>query len=200
MVPRLSVYEGWKGREISAASDLTCLFVTHMEMKRDFFGDTGAILHTNAHQGYKNFSYELTAANGYAIRTCGIAELCVDLRLRCYCLWHFIVADIIRTIIGADFFGHYGLLVDLKSSQLIDVATNCTFCRRVFMCDVLSEIVNILDESAYYQRLVEFSVITCLNKSVLLHHIEKAPGLSVASKTLTSRTESIFPIAILYDI
>ena len=37
--------------------------------------------------------------------------------------WLFIVADVQKPIIGADFLKHFGLLVDMKQHRLIDTAT-----------------------------------------------------------------------------
>ena len=38
--------------------------------------------------------------------------------------WSFCIADVPHPIIGADLLSHYGLLVDLKRSRLVDSSTN----------------------------------------------------------------------------
>ena len=57
---------------------------------------------------------KLTAANGSCINTYGQHVLTLDLGLRRAFSWIFIVADVKSVIIVADFFTHYGLVVDLK--------------------------------------------------------------------------------------
>ncbi|KOC61824.1 hypothetical protein WH47_06162 [Habropoda laboriosa] len=64
--------------------------------------------------------YELSAANGTPIATYGTKTLTLNLGLRRDFTWRFVVADVSKPIIGADFLAHYGLLVDIRNQRLID--------------------------------------------------------------------------------
>ncbi|XP_024947283.1 uncharacterized protein LOC112495344, partial [Cephus cinctus] len=59
----------------------------------------------------------LFAANGSAIDTYGTKRLTLSLGLRRKFPWDFIVANVTRPILGADFMHHYALLIDLKETQ-----------------------------------------------------------------------------------
>ena len=67
----------------------------------------------------------LLAVNNTPISTYGKRSLTLNLGLRRSFPWIFIVADVHdqKPIMGADFFWHYGLLVDMKRQQLTDTAT-----------------------------------------------------------------------------
>ena len=65
----------------------------------------------------------LTAVNNTPIQTFGKRSLTLDLGLQHPLPWVFVVADIPRPILGADFLCHYGLLVDIKRRQLLDTIT-----------------------------------------------------------------------------
>ncbi|XP_076381418.1 uncharacterized protein LOC143261250 [Megalopta genalis] len=67
---------------------------------------------------------KLYAANGTPINTYGEQLLSVNLGLRRQFSWRFIVADTSKAILGADFIGHYSLLVDIKNKRLIDSQTH----------------------------------------------------------------------------
>ena len=57
------------------------------------------------------------------IRTYRTWSLTLNLGLRRSFSWVFIVAEVQKPIIGADFLRHFGLLVDMKQCQLSDAAT-----------------------------------------------------------------------------
>ena len=65
----------------------------------------------------------LVAANNTTINTYGNCRRIVDVGLKRDYAWTFIVADVKQPIIGADFFIHHSLLVDLKSRCLRDMRT-----------------------------------------------------------------------------
>lgn len=67
--------------------------------------------------------FSLHAANGTKIQTYGSKFLSLDLGLRRCFKWRFLIADVSVAIIGADLLVHYGLLVDLKSRNLVDGTT-----------------------------------------------------------------------------
>ena len=64
----------------------------------------------------------LRAANGALIRTFGTRSVSFHVNARRYS-WDFVVADVRRPLLGADFLCHYGLLVDMKGRQLVDGAS-----------------------------------------------------------------------------
>ena len=61
----------------------------------------------------------LTAANGTPIRTYGERDITIRLAGQDY-HWTFILADVSRPLLGADFLAHYHLMVDVARQQLID--------------------------------------------------------------------------------
>lgn len=68
----------------------------------------------------------LSAANGTNIHTYGSKLLSINIGLRRSFPHQFVIAEVDRPIIGADFLSTYGLLVDLKGKQLLDSKTNLT--------------------------------------------------------------------------
>lgn len=68
----------------------------------------------------------LTAANSSSIRTYGTRKIRLTLDLGRTFKWDFVIADVQRPIIGADFLHKHGILVDLKRKCLIDPSTSCT--------------------------------------------------------------------------
>ena len=67
----------------------------------------------------------LRAANGTPIRTFGTRLVPLTINSRCF-KWEFVIADVAKPLLGADFFCHHGLLVDMKGRQLVDVKTFST--------------------------------------------------------------------------
>lgn len=65
----------------------------------------------------------LYGANGSAIKTHGQRFIILSLGLRRTFTWPFVIADVTRPIIGADFLRHFDLLVDLQNRRLIDPLT-----------------------------------------------------------------------------
>lgn len=75
--------------------------------------------------GNKRSDIVLSAANGSTIDTFGKKLLNVDLGLRReFPFIIFLIANISKPIIGADFLYKYGLLIDIKNKCLIDPLTN----------------------------------------------------------------------------
>ena len=61
---------------------------------------------------------ELVATNGSRIRCYGEKKLQLNVGTRTY-EWTFLVADVKRSLIGADFLRHSSLLVDLRNKQMV---------------------------------------------------------------------------------
>ena len=79
---------------------------------------------------YKNLNLQpspvkITNANGKPIDCLGEITLQINIRsLRRNFLWTFVVADVIKPILGYDFLNHFGIIVDCGKEQIIDSATN----------------------------------------------------------------------------
>ncbi|GBO42739.1 Transposon Ty3-I Gag-Pol polyprotein [Araneus ventricosus] len=56
----------------------------------------------------------------------GTRNLSLNIGLRRIFPWSFIIADVSRPILGADFLTHYGIIIDLKSKSLKDKQTTLT--------------------------------------------------------------------------
>ena len=65
----------------------------------------------------------LVATNGTPIPTYGQRLLQLDLGIRRCFQWPFVVADVRRPIIGADFLSYFNLLVDMRRKRLVDGET-----------------------------------------------------------------------------
>ena len=65
----------------------------------------------------------LHAVNNSPIATYGTRSLTLNLGLRRTFRWVFILADVEKPILGADFLRHFNLLVDMKHSRLVDTQT-----------------------------------------------------------------------------
>lgn len=56
----------------------------------------------------------------------GMKNLTVDLGFNTHLQWNFIVADIVQSVIGADFLVHFNLTLDVKSKRLIRLGSSPT--------------------------------------------------------------------------
>ena len=88
-----------------------------------FLVDTGfdISVHPKSYGKFDNISskYKLFAANCPSINTYGQHLIVLDLGLRRIISWPYIVADVTKPIIGADFLVNFGLLVDLKTKNYV---------------------------------------------------------------------------------
>ncbi|XP_029162610.1 uncharacterized protein LOC114934135 [Nylanderia fulva] len=104
-------------------------------------------------------TYELLAANGTPIFTYETENMTLNFGLRQAFAWRFVIADVSRPIIGADFLAHYGLLVDLRNSRLVDQLTSLTTRGRCVQCDV-PQVKTITGKTPYHRLLKEYADIT----------------------------------------
>ncbi len=72
---------------------------------------------------YPSTGPSLQAANQSPIATHGVRPFCLNLGLRRPFQWTFIVADVKHPILGADFLGHFNLLINVKHRCLVDTLT-----------------------------------------------------------------------------
>ena len=97
-------------------------FVSDILNNRQFMIDTGAevsvIPATLSDKHNKPPSQPLRAANGTLIPTFGSKKLQFQLGTDRY-EWTFVIAEVERPLIGADFLRHSGLLVDVRTGKLI---------------------------------------------------------------------------------
>ncbi|GFS98651.1 retrovirus-related Pol polyprotein from transposon 297 [Trichonephila clavipes] len=89
----------------------------------DTGADVSVIPLTTASKHLPPASLQLFAANGTVISTYGQQLVTLDLGLRRVFKWPFIIAAVSQPIIGADFLRHYGLLLDIRHSCLVDSLT-----------------------------------------------------------------------------
>jgi len=65
----------------------------------------------------------LIAANGTSINTYGQRAIPINLGLGRKCTWSFILADVTKPILGADFFFHNNIMTDVRNQRLVDATT-----------------------------------------------------------------------------
>ena len=112
------------------------LLLTDEKSGRTFLIDTGAQLSVlpatptdrTVHQSNRS-STSLRAANGSVIQTYGVVSMTLRFNGRSFPA-QFILADVQRPLLGADFIRRHCLLVDLAQNRLIDASTFSTYrCR-----------------------------------------------------------------------
>lgn len=134
--------------------------------------------------------YQLFAANGSPIHTYGWIHLDLNLGLRRVFPWRFVVADVHKPIIGADFLIFYHLLVDMRNHRLIDGLTrlSSTASPATKSTAHIASVKAISGDSKYHCLLREYSDITrpagTLRqvKHATVHHIRTVPGPPVSSR------------------
>ncbi|CAK9810898.1 Transposon Tf2-9 polyprotein [Anthophora plagiata] len=131
--------------------------------------------------------YELAAANGTPIATYGTKTLTLNLGLRRDFTWRFVVADVSKPIIGADFLAHFGLLVDIRNQRLIDQISTITSKGTPVQEDSPS-VKTVHGGSVYHELLQRFPAITRPSGTPsdvthgTRHHIRTSPGPSIACR------------------
>ncbi|XP_076382763.1 uncharacterized protein LOC143260623 [Megalopta genalis] len=132
-------------------------------------------------------NYTLYAANESTISTYGDIVLHLNFGLRRVLTWKFVIADISKPIIGADFLKNFGLLVDIKNKRLIDNNTNVTARGTLGTADIES-IKTVVGDSPYIKLLTAFVEITRppqTNKTAkhsITHHIQTTDGPPIFAK------------------
>lgn len=102
------------------------LYLVDHKSKQEFLVDSGADISVfpagRADKSSPDHHSPLIAANGTKIRTYGRKLLTLHFGSQDF-TWHFTLADINKPILGADFFSHYNLLIDVASKCLIQATT-----------------------------------------------------------------------------
>lgn len=158
------------------------LFVTDQNTNTRYLIDTGADVSTFPasllRKSRKPDTYSLYAANGTPIKTYGRELKNINLGLRRPFNWEFLIADVTRPIIGADFLATFGLMIDLKNKRIIDETTKLK--AKCFAIQADYERVNtIADATIYADIFNEFKTLTIPNtlnkplpvKSAVTHQI-----------------------------
>ena len=105
------------------------LFVLDKMTKRCFLVDTGAEVSVVPVTGLESRTVKpgpvLLAANGSKIKSSGTRKLTLHFNSGTY-HWEFVVAQVNKPLLGADFLRANKLLVDMANKQLVDDGTYCT--------------------------------------------------------------------------
>lgn len=98
-------------------------------------------------------NYKLYAANNTEIKTYGVVTLDLNLGLRRSFKWPFIISDVKRAIIGADFLKSFHLIVDLHNRKLIDGITE--LCAIGSIVNYKEPTIKSIQENNPYRDLLE---------------------------------------------
>ncbi|XP_057324817.1 uncharacterized protein LOC130667321 [Microplitis mediator] len=159
----------------------------------EFLVDTGSDLSVFPRGSMKSqttpIGCQLYAANGTIIETYGLSLQTLNFGLRRDFTWNFIVADVTKPILGADFLSHFDLLVDLKRKCLRDGITGLTSSGYFHVTTAFDKIKAVGGDSIYMKLLREFAEITRPDPSInekrkhsTVHYIRTIPGLPVSSE------------------
>lgn len=114
------------------------LFVYDRSSKRQYLVDTGsdvcALPASVFDKRNKVSGTQLLAANSTKINTYGTRRISLDLGLRRNFSWDFILTDVSKPIIGADFLKKTGIIVDIKNKRLLDPLTSVSSKGKISNC------------------------------------------------------------------
>ena len=160
-----------------------------------FLIDTGADISVipPIKKGLPPTTYYLYAANGTKIKTYGEKVLTIDLGLHKQFSWSFIMADVEKPIIGADFLKYFGLLVDIRDRCLIDRYTLQRSIGEISECSAPS-VKTVCSQSRYHDLLSLFPQVTRPSEIIPLkvkhsteHHIvTKGPPVRQKPRRLSA--------------
>ena len=111
--------------QVSGQSQSHLLYVWDRNSGHKLLVDTGAqvsVFPASAHERRSQKTEPLIAANGSTIDTFGKRTIPLDLGFRKFA-WSFVLADVKRPMLGADFFCSNHLLIDVYTSHIIDAKT-----------------------------------------------------------------------------
>ncbi len=157
------------------------LFIKDVGTGHSFLVDSGAeisVLPARYADRRQRSDQHLYAANGTSISTYGQRCLTLTLGFRRNFRHQFIIADVTRPILGADFLVKFGLLIDLKNRRLIDTYTQLTRNMQIRLVEYAT--ISTVDHSADFARqLRDFPGLTqttihrpCRLKHNTVHVIE----------------------------
>lgn len=171
------------------------LFVTDKNSGLQFLIDTGAnisVLPRKRGQHPQQLNFKLYAANNTVIPTYGEKTIELDLNLRRPLKWTFIVAEVSKPIIGADFLKHHQLIVDIKNRRLIDGKTNLSTSS--FVRATNTPTIRSIDvQQSYHDILAEFPGTTRLTSMKLSPKHDVEHFLETTGPPIHSRARPIAP-------
>lgn len=171
------------------------LFITDKKSGLTFLIDTGAnISCIPKKKGViaKPLNFQLYAANNTIIPTYGEKTLEIDFNLRRPFKWTFIVAEVSKPIIGADFLQHHQLIVDVKNRRLIDGKTSLTTSSFVRATNIPT-IRSIDVHQTYHDILAEFPGTTRLTSTKLTPQHQVEHYIETTGPPIHSRARPIAP-------
>lgn len=138
-------------------------FIQDKNTRIDYLIDTGADISilpvSHQRKNLKADTYKLYAANNTTIDTYGKQVKNLNLGLRRTFEWEFLVANVQKPIIGADFLVNYGLIIDLKNKKLIDTKTNHTI--ECISTEINHERISTINTNTPFSELInEYKDIT----------------------------------------
>ena len=171
-------------------------YVTDRSCGICFLVDTGAEVsvlppsHTERKHPHDNL--KLQAVNKSRITTYGTRSLTLDLGLRRTFRWIFIIADVEKPILGADFLRYFNLLVDMRGLRLLDTQTQLKIQGIAAIGPALSPSLRPQTPTNYFEALLsEFPTLTQPQqgnhpvKHNVTHHIETTgPPASARTRRL----------------
>lgn len=171
------------------------LFIKDQSTGNQFLVDSGSDISilppTPKDKLKKNTSICLYAANGSSIQTYGERSITVNLgRFHRPYTWRFIIANVTRPIMGADFLAHFNLLIDLRRKRLIDGTTkrfSSGKIQTVSVSELSISAIRMTNNQAISELLKEYvditrkSTLRSLTNSSVQHYIETT-GPPVHSK------------------
>ena len=152
---------------------------TNTRLLVDTGSEVSVIPPTNADRRHSHDALTLTAVNNTSIRTYGRRSLTLNLGLRRSLPWIFVIADVQRPILGADFLRHYGLMVDMHNHKLVDTSTHLSI--QVILSSDASPHTSLCpkdNSNPYLNLLAEFPSLTQVTtpdtpvRHTITHHIE----------------------------
>ena len=107
-----------------------------------------------------------SAANGTIINKYGTRNLTIDLGLKQKYSWIFIVGDVKKPIIGADFLEHFNISINLHNRSITDAFTNESVTTNFISCEnIPTSITQIIPADDEYTSLIrEFPELTNPNQ------------------------------------
>ncbi|KAB0800827.1 hypothetical protein PPYR_06566 [Photinus pyralis] len=142
----------------------------------------------------------LYAANHSTIHTYGTRTIRLELGLRRNFNWKFIIADVKKPIIGADFIHYYGLIVDVKRRRIIDPLSSIHSLAQISKINTPLSLTPISDNIGNHsivtllRKFKDITVEKIFSPDTVKHnvtHVIETKGAPVTSKTRRLSTEKL---------
>lgn len=101
--------------------------------------------------------------------------------------WRFVIADVSKPIIRADFLSFYNLKVDIRNQRLLDGTTRLTIRAEVAEC-AIPEVNTVNRSSRYHDLLIQGAPGHIRHNTK--HHIKTTQGSPVASRPRRQASEN----------